>query len=191
MDLDLSIRVLGFWSWWLFTVPSLRSIKPLPAPEKKALDAAFLATLVASLAAPALTKDPGAIWWVDALVVGACYAYGYLAPESDESDDDDVFDSKTGVGGGPSARGSAAPQVGRAGPRPARARSAARAVRRASPSRRPPTDRAEAERVAAEDDEAGEEVPPTAGDLRGARALVGGYRRYSGVAGNKAPAHLA
>ena len=36
VDLDLSIRVLGFWSWWLFTVPSLRSIKPLPAPEKKA-----------------------------------------------------------------------------------------------------------------------------------------------------------
>lgn len=25
--LDLSIQVLGFWSWWLFTVPSLRSIK--------------------------------------------------------------------------------------------------------------------------------------------------------------------
>ena len=54
---------------------------PLPAPEKKALDAAFLATLVASLAAPFATKDPGAIWWVDALVVGAggtaraaCYA---------------------------------------------------------------------------------------------------------------------
>ena len=38
--LDLSIQVLGFWSWWLFIVPSLRSIKPLPPKEKRALDTA-------------------------------------------------------------------------------------------------------------------------------------------------------
>ena len=64
--LDLSLRVLGFWSWWLFTVPSLRSIKPLDSREKRALDAAFLLTLVASLAAPAITKDPPTIWCASA-----------------------------------------------------------------------------------------------------------------------------
>jgi len=100
--LDLSVRVLGFWSWWLFTVPSLRSVKPLPAPEKKALDAAFLATLVASLAAPFATKDPAAIWWIDAGTVGLCYAYGYLAPDDvgSNDDDDDVFDAKAAGGAG-------------------------------------------------------------------------------------------
>ena len=161
VDLDLSVRVLGFWSWWLFTVPSLRSIKPLPAPEKKALDAAFLATLVASLAAPALTKDPGAIWWVDALVVGACYAYGYLAPESDESDDDDVFDSKTGVGGGAFGQqlwrsvkwAGRALDFGAGQERGARSDEAS-AVEKALER----TVSKKAERVTAEDDEAGEEV---------------------------------
>ena len=103
--LDLSVRVLGFWSWWLFTVPSLRSIKPLKTPEKRALDAAFLATLVGSLLAPFATKDPAAIWWIDAAIVGACYAYGYLAPEDTTGgaaadDDDDLFDAKAAGGAG-------------------------------------------------------------------------------------------
>eukprot|EP00634_Sargassococcus_sp_CCMP2135_P010417 CAMPEP_0198647664 /NCGR_PEP_ID=MMETSP1467-20131203/2895_1 /TAXON_ID=1462469 /ORGANISM="unid. sp., Strain CCMP2135" /LENGTH=348 /DNA_ID=CAMNT_0044383319 /DNA_START=21 /DNA_END=1067 /DNA_ORIENTATION=- len=100
LSLDLSVRVLGFWSWWLFTVPSLRSIKPLPPKDKKALDAAFLATLVVSLAAPFATKDPPTIWWVDAATVGLCYAYGYLAPETTKGDDDDAFDAKAAGGAG-------------------------------------------------------------------------------------------
>jgi len=101
--LDLSVQVLGFWSWWLFIVPSLRSIKPLDPREKKALDAAFFATLVASLAAPVLTKDPAAIWWIDALTVATCYAYGFLAPGDDAArreDDDDAFDARAAVGAG-------------------------------------------------------------------------------------------
>ena len=99
--LDLSVRVLGFWSWWLFTVPSLRSIKPLAAPEKKALDAAFLATLVGSLLAPFATKDPATIWWIDFGIVAACYGYGYVAPESaPDDDDDDLFDAKAAGGAG-------------------------------------------------------------------------------------------
>mmetsp|Transcript_10528 Transcript_10528/g.31435 ORF Transcript_10528/g.31435 Transcript_10528/m.31435 type:complete len:324 (-) Transcript_10528:17-988(-) len=98
---DLSVRVLGFWSWWLFIVPSLRSVKPLPPPEKRALDAAFLATLVSSLAAPFATKDPAAIWWIDAATVGACYAYGYLAPEPTVVEEDDLeFDAAQAGGAG-------------------------------------------------------------------------------------------
>lgn len=101
--LDLSIQVLGFWSWWLFTVPSLRSIKPLDSREKKSLDAAFFATLVVSLLAPVATKDPAAIWWLDAATVAACYGYGYLVASEDSKlpDEDDAFDaqaSATGAG---------------------------------------------------------------------------------------------
>ncbi|KAJ8603031.1 hypothetical protein CTAYLR_001590 [Chrysophaeum taylorii] len=101
LHLDLSIQVLGFWSWWLFVVPSLRSIKPLRANEKRALDTAFYATLVASLAAPVATKDPAAIWWIDAATVGLCYAYGFLAPEpTSKEEDDDTFDAQASFGAG-------------------------------------------------------------------------------------------
>jgi hypothetical protein len=75
--LDIAVRVLGFWSWWLFIIPSLRSIKPLSPQEKGALNWAFLAVLVVSLVAPTATKDPGLIWWLDAGTVGLCYAYFY------------------------------------------------------------------------------------------------------------------
>lgn len=54
-DVDLSIRVLGFWFVWLFTVPSLRARKPGEA-EKVALNIAFLATPVVSFAMPFVTK---------------------------------------------------------------------------------------------------------------------------------------
>ena len=101
IHLDISIQVLGFWSWWLFTVPSLRSIKPLGPKEKRSLDAAFFATLVASLVAPVATKDPALIWWIDAAVVGASFGYGYLAPEGDDViDDDDTFDAQASTGAG-------------------------------------------------------------------------------------------
>ncbi|KAG8457138.1 hypothetical protein KFE25_012713 [Diacronema lutheri] len=73
--LDIGVRVLGFWSWWLFTIPSLRSIKPLSPQEKGALNWAFLAVLFVSLAAPVATKEPSLIWWADAGAVGLCYAY--------------------------------------------------------------------------------------------------------------------
>ena len=160
--LDLSVRVLGFWSWWLFTVPSLRSIKPLAAPEKKALDAAFLATLVGSLLAPFATKDPATIWWIDFGIVAACYGYGYVAPESaPDDDDDDLFDAK--AAGGAGAFGQqlwrSAKWAGRAldfgagqerGARSDEASAVEKALER--------TVSQKAERVAAEDDEAGEEV---------------------------------
>jgi len=74
---ELYVRVLGYWSWWLFTIPSLRSIKPLSKQEKLALDIAFLATLVSSVSTPFFTKDLPTIWWVDAAVVSLSYAAGF------------------------------------------------------------------------------------------------------------------
>jgi hypothetical protein len=87
-NMDLSIKVLGYWWWWLFVVPSLRSRRP-KGLEKQALDFAFLATPAISLVMPALTKDTGTIWFANLVAVAASYAYAYLAPENDEPDDDD------------------------------------------------------------------------------------------------------
>lgn len=91
-NMDLSIKVLGYWWWWLFVVPSLRSRRP-KGFEKQALDWAFLATPLVSLIAPVVTKDTGAIWAANLVVVVACYAAAYAVPESDGDNDDD--DAKT------------------------------------------------------------------------------------------------
>lgn len=95
-NLDISIRVLGFWWWWLFIIPSLRSRRP-KGGEKKALDIAFLGTPLISLVAPALTKDTEAIWAANLAVTVAAYAYGFLIYNEDEGDDIDG----EGSGGGP------------------------------------------------------------------------------------------
>ena len=63
-------------------MPTPLELQPLDSREKRALDAAFLLTLVASLAAPFATKDPAAIWWIDAAVVGGCYGFAYLLDEA-------------------------------------------------------------------------------------------------------------
>ena len=76
MELQLPIRVLGFWMWWLFIVPSLRARKP-GAKEKDALNIAFLATPAVSLIMPVVTKDVAIIWWANAAVTAACYGYAY------------------------------------------------------------------------------------------------------------------
>ena len=80
--LDLSIQVLGFWMWWLFIVPSLRARKP-KEEEKEALNIAFLATPLVSVAMPIITKDIPTIWWANGGAVALSYAYAYLKPESE------------------------------------------------------------------------------------------------------------
>lgn len=54
-----------------------RARKPAAA-EKEALNIAFLASPVVSLALPAITKDVAVIWWANAATVLACYAYTYV-----------------------------------------------------------------------------------------------------------------
>eukprot|EP00548_Thalassiothrix_antarctica_P005548 CAMPEP_0194133154 /NCGR_PEP_ID=MMETSP0152-20130528/3447_1 /TAXON_ID=1049557 /ORGANISM="Thalassiothrix antarctica, Strain L6-D1" /LENGTH=347 /DNA_ID=CAMNT_0038828417 /DNA_START=94 /DNA_END=1137 /DNA_ORIENTATION=- len=89
-SMDISITVLGYWFWWLFIIPSLRSRRPRGF-EKDALDIAFLATPIVSLLAPVVTKDTGLIWDVNFLLVSACYGYAYL---KDQNDDDDSGNKK-------------------------------------------------------------------------------------------------
>ena len=83
---DISIQVLGFWWYWLFIIPSLRSRRP-SGFEKKALDIAFLASPAISLVAPAVTKDTGAIWLANFAVVVGSYAFAYLTFDETGGDD--------------------------------------------------------------------------------------------------------
>ncbi|CAB9513956.1 expressed unknown protein [Seminavis robusta] len=92
-NMDISIKVLGYWWWWLFVVPSLRSRRPTGA-EKKALDIAFLGTPIISLIAPVATKDTAIIWAANLAVVLGSYAFAF-ATDGDEDDDADGDDSKT------------------------------------------------------------------------------------------------
>eukprot|EP01039_Chlorochromonas_danica_P001865 gene1865-2040_t len=80
----LSVQVLGFWMWWLFIIPSLRARKPVDA-EKRALDIAFLASPVVSLALPFATKDIPLIWWANAATVAACYGYFFIIKPNPEA----------------------------------------------------------------------------------------------------------
>ncbi|CAM9644148.1 unnamed protein product [Sphacelaria rigidula] len=82
-DVDISVRVLGFWFIWLFTVPSLRARKP-GAEEKVALNVAFLATPVISFIMPFITKDPIPIYWANIAVLAACYGYGFTIGKPDD-----------------------------------------------------------------------------------------------------------
>lgn len=80
---DLSIRVLGFWVIWLFAIPSLRARKPRNPSEKSALNIAFLASPLTSLAMPFITKDTVSIYWANLAVVAAAYAYGFASGDRD------------------------------------------------------------------------------------------------------------
>ena len=69
-DVPIAARAFGFWTMWLFTIPSLRAVKPLGYPqwgvsaaqEKKALNLAFVLTPLTTIALPFATKDPAVIY---------------------------------------------------------------------------------------------------------------------------------
>jgi hypothetical protein len=87
-NMDISIKVLGYWWWWLFVVPSLRSRRP-KGFEKKALDIAFLATPLVSLLAPMATKDTAIIWALNFAVVAGSYGFAFAMQDQDGSAGDD------------------------------------------------------------------------------------------------------
>jgi len=88
-NMDISIKVLGYWWWWLFVVPSLRSRRPTGF-EKSALDIAFLATPAISLLLPTITLDTGIIWCANLAVVTGSYGYAFVTQDSDGGDDSDA-----------------------------------------------------------------------------------------------------
>jgi len=88
-SMDVSIQVLGYWFWWLFIVPSLRSRRPRGF-EKKALDIAFLATPIVSLAAPIVTKDTGLIWIANFIIVAGAYGFSFATDGADNDDDSGI-----------------------------------------------------------------------------------------------------
>jgi len=92
-NMDTSISVLGYWFWWLFIVPSLRSRRPTGF-EKNALDIAFLGTPIISLVAPVVTLDTGLIWFANCFVVAGSYGYAFLNNENND-DNNNEDDGKT------------------------------------------------------------------------------------------------
>ena len=83
-QIDLSLRALGFWSYWLFIIPSLRARRPT-GWEKRALNYAFLGSPALTLGMPFLIKQPAAIWGANLLLLAGCYGYAYLGPAEEES----------------------------------------------------------------------------------------------------------
>mmetsp|Transcript_37665 Transcript_37665/g.92574 ORF Transcript_37665/g.92574 Transcript_37665/m.92574 type:complete len:360 (-) Transcript_37665:183-1262(-) len=96
-EVSVAFRALGFWTIWLFTIPSLRAVKPLGYPslnisanmEKKALNLAFVLTPLLTLLLPVFTKDTAVIFWADVATVAACYAL-YVAKGDDPDGGDGV-----------------------------------------------------------------------------------------------------
>jgi len=80
---DLSLRALGFWSYWLFVIPSLRARRPR-GWEKRALNLAFLGSPILTLGMPFLTKDPANIWAANLVLLAACYGYGLAVGDGGE-----------------------------------------------------------------------------------------------------------
>jgi len=83
-DLPLSAQALGFWTIWLFTIPSLRARKPFPV-EKEALNIAFVLTPLLNIGIPFFDRDPGLIWLANVLAMAGSYAYAFLAVDEDSA----------------------------------------------------------------------------------------------------------
>eukprot|EP00427_Karlodinium_veneficum_P037412 CAMPEP_0169276382 /NCGR_PEP_ID=MMETSP1016-20121227/52975_1 /TAXON_ID=342587 /ORGANISM="Karlodinium micrum, Strain CCMP2283" /LENGTH=273 /DNA_ID=CAMNT_0009363499 /DNA_START=95 /DNA_END=916 /DNA_ORIENTATION=+ len=87
--LRLFCNVFGFWSIWLWTIPTLRARKPggfwgMDGKEKRALDIAFILDFFFNLLAPFATKDTSTLFVGNLALLGACYAVGYLTPDDQE-----------------------------------------------------------------------------------------------------------
>ncbi|KAG0555462.1 hypothetical protein KC19_12G170700 [Ceratodon purpureus] len=67
-------RLMGMWSVWMFTIPSLRA-RDCPAKEKEALNYLFLAVPLINVTLPLVWKSFAAVWSADVLAFVAMYAW--------------------------------------------------------------------------------------------------------------------
>ncbi|KAJ7543783.1 hypothetical protein O6H91_09G052500 [Diphasiastrum complanatum] len=67
-------RLMGMWSVWMFTIPSLRA-RDCSSKEKDALNFLFLAIPLINITIPCLWKSFGVVWSTDILVFFAIYAW--------------------------------------------------------------------------------------------------------------------
>lgn len=74
-DIPLVGQALGFWTIWLFTIPSLRARKGMRTFEKSALNIAFLLMPFANVGLAAFTRKCGAIWGADVALLIALYLF--------------------------------------------------------------------------------------------------------------------
>lgn len=88
-------RLLGMWSCWILTVPSLRARECGPR-EKDALNLLFLLIPVINVGVPFVWKSFAAVYSADMLALLAVYAWkldwlsAAMPPEKDNRSDDDT-----------------------------------------------------------------------------------------------------
>lgn len=78
-------RLLGMWSIWMFTVPSLRA-RECTSAEKDALNLLFLAIPLANVILPFAWKNFGFIFSADCLLLFGVFAWKGLLPFSNAED---------------------------------------------------------------------------------------------------------
>ncbi len=72
-------RLMGMWSLWMFTVPSLRA-RECTAAEKDALNLLFLAIPVVNVALPFVWKSFPFIFTADCVLMAGVFAWKGLIP---------------------------------------------------------------------------------------------------------------
>jgi hypothetical protein len=82
-------RLMGMWSVWMFTVPSLRA-RDCDAKEKDALNLLFVAIPLVNVLIPFVWKSFAGVFSADVLLMAAVYAQKgvFAMPGADEASDD-------------------------------------------------------------------------------------------------------
>ncbi|EFJ17355.1 hypothetical protein SELMODRAFT_178970 [Selaginella moellendorffii] len=79
-------RLMGMWSVWMFTIPSLRA-RDCSSKEKDALNYLFLALPLVNVLLPFVWKSFAAVWSADVAVFFAIYAWKMEWLQQNESKD--------------------------------------------------------------------------------------------------------
>ena len=80
-------RLMGMWSIWMFTIPSLRA-RECTQPEKDALNLLFLAIPLANVLLPFVWKNFGFIFTADCVLLAGVFAWKGLLPGGSATQDD-------------------------------------------------------------------------------------------------------